>query len=146
MKPSCLPLVQAGMKYTFLAVICGALLFQTACAAGVAVRPVGTHTQALRRADAVAIARNWCADNGWYCDLDDVDLVNGDSVWLLDLDASRWVQGHGKGNGKGHDKGKGHFKGRGKGHEKHHVSYEERAAFRLAIDAWSGELLDVRRG
>jgi len=116
-----------------------ALLFSTGCAAGVAVHPsgpVGGHVQPLARADAVAIGHRWCANNGWQCELDGVDLIQGQTVWLLEFDA---IRPHGK------NRGKGHFKGKGKGHKKHGDKFE-RTGLTFAIDAWSGEVLDVRRG
>ena len=133
------------MKHALLGI--GIALLLTGCAAGVEVRPVGRNTQALARADAVAIGHQWCAQNGWHCQLDDVDLVDGQTVWLLEFDAVRpGHDDHGHGKGHGNGRGLGHVKAKGKGHWKKAHAREERTELTFAIDAWTGELLDVRRG
>lgn len=142
------------MKHVHFGIaLLGSLLLQTGCAAGVEVRPtgpIGSQARPLERNEAVALGQRWCAQNGWRCELDDVDLVQGQTVWLVEFEARRTYMVHDDhghddhGHGKG--KGKGHYKARGKGHLKHGDEVrEERTDLKFAIDAWSGEMLDVDR-
>ena len=133
------------MKSSIVSALLGTLIL-SGCAAGVTVgptEPIGSQTYALSSGDAAAIAHEWCRENGYRCEIDDVDLVDQRRVWRVELEAER-PRSNGRALGHKKAKGKGHEKAKGKGHWKHDDA--EETDFVLAIDARSGRIIDVRRG